>query len=204
MNKKIVHDAMILTAFTLVIGLILGFVFELTKIPIAAANEAAAQASYKEVFHDASSFQALKGFDSEVATALAESKGYEDSIDDVQVASDKSGETLGYVITVTAKDASQATITFSVGIQSDGTINGYSITDIAETPGLGMKAEDKDFYSQFQNKLVESFTVVKNTPAADNEIESISGATITSDAIANGVNAAIVYFQTNLQGGTNS
>ena len=43
--------------------------------------------------------------------------GYEDQIMDVQTAKDASGNVLGYVITVTAKDASQAPITFSVGIQ---------------------------------------------------------------------------------------
>ena len=34
MNKKIVHDALILTAFTLVLGLMLGVVYEITKEPI--------------------------------------------------------------------------------------------------------------------------------------------------------------------------
>ena len=108
---------------------------------------------------------------------------------------DAEGNALGYVITVTAKDGSQGSITFSVGIQNDGTVNGYSITDISETPGLGMKAEEEDFYSQFQNKKVDNFTVVKNTPSSDDEIEAITGSTITSKAMANGCNAAICYFQ---------
>ena len=50
---------------------------------------------------------------------------------------------------------------------------------------------------------MESFSVVKQTPASDNEIESISGATITSKAMANGVNACITYFQNALEGGAN-
>ena len=53
MNKKIVHDALILTAFTLALGLILGVVYEITKAPIAAANKAATEAAYKEVFEEA-------------------------------------------------------------------------------------------------------------------------------------------------------
>ena len=120
----------------------------------------------------------------------------------MNTALDASGNVIGYVLTVTAKDASQATITFSVGIQNDGTVNGYSITDIAETPGLGMKAQEEAFYSQFEGKNVDSFTVVKAAPSSDSEIESISGATITSKAMANGVNACIAYFQ-NVLGGTN-
>lgn len=199
-TKKIVHDALILTAFTLVLGFLLGLVYEITKQPIADANAAAAQEAYKAVFADADSFEALEEFDKNAATEEVVAAGYEDSIDDVQVAKDASGADIGYVITVTAKDGSQSTITFSVGIQSDGTVNGYSVTSIAETPGLGMKVEDESFYSQFQGKLVDTFNVVKNTPAADNEIEAISGATISSKAVTNGVNAALTYFRSELGG----
>ena len=42
MNKRIVHDALILTAFTLVLGFILALVHEVTAKPIEAANLAAA------------------------------------------------------------------------------------------------------------------------------------------------------------------
>ena len=199
-TKKIVHDALILTAFTLVLGFLLGLVYEITKQPTADANAAAAQEAYKAVFADADSFEALEGFDKNAATEEVVAAGYEDSIDDVQVAKDASGADIGYVITVTAKDGSQSTITFSVGIQSGGTVNGYSVTSIAETPGLGMKVEDESFYSQFQGKLVDAFSVVKNTPASDSEIEAISGATISSKAVTNGVNAALTYFRSELGG----
>lgn len=50
------------------------------------------------------------------------------------------------------KGRKPGSITFSVGIQNDGTVNGYSITSISETPGLGMKAQEEDFYGQFENK----------------------------------------------------
>lgn len=199
-TKKIVHDAVILTAFTLVLGFLLGLVYEITKDPIAAAEAETAQAAYKEVFADADSFEALEGFDKNAATEAVVAAGYADAIDDIQVAMDASGSELGYVITVTAKDASQSTITFSVGIQNDGTVNGYSVTSIAETPGLGMKVVEESFYSQFQGKLVDTFNVVKSAPASDEEIEAISGATISSRAIANGVNAALTYFRSELGG----
>lgn len=201
MNKKIIHDALILTAFTVVLGFLLGLVYGITKEPIAAAEEAKQQAAYKQVFADADSFEAYEGFDAEKAASVMEDNGYSDEIGDVQTAMDKSGNAIGYVITVTAKDGSQANITFSVGIQNDGTVNGYSITSISETPGLGDKAKNEEFYGQFENKQVDSFNVVKQTPSADNEIEAISGATITSKAMTNGVNACITYFHTVLEGG---
>ena len=199
MNKQIIHDALILTAFTLVLGLILGLEYGITKPRIDAADLAAKQEAFQAVFEEADSFNAVD-FDTEKAADLMTEVGFSDTIDDVEEALDASGNVIGYVITVTAKDGSQGSITFSVGIKSDGTVNGYSITDIAETPGLGMKAKDESFYSQFQNKKVEEFVVVKTTAAADNEIETISGSTITSKAMANGCNAAIYYFNNALGG----
>ncbi|MBO5522063.1 MAG: FMN-binding protein [Roseburia sp.] len=203
MNKKIVHDALVLFAFTVVLGLLLGVVYGITKDPIDKVNYEKTQAAYQQVFADAASFEAYADFDADAAQAVVTENGYADEIEDVQVAKDASGNAIGYVLTVTAKDASQSTITFSVGIQNDGTVNGYSITSIAETPGLGMKAQEEEFYSQFEGKNVETFTVVKSAPTADNEIESISGSTITSRAMANGVNACLVYFRNVLAGGTN-
>ncbi len=202
MNKKIVHDALVLTAFTLVLGLILGFVYEITKAPIEKANEETAREAYQTVFENADSFTKQE-YDKDEADKMVADAGYSDTIDDVELAADEGGNALGYVITVTAKDGSQGSITFSVGIQNDGTVNGYSITDIAETPGLGMKAEEEEFYSQFKGKNVSEFTVVKQAPSADNEIEAITGSTITSKAMANGCNAAIYYFQNALGGAGN-
>ena len=196
MNKKIVHDALILFAFTIVLGLLLGVVYGVTKPSIDKVNEEKTQNAYKQVFTDAD-------FDADAAQALLDENGYSDEIETVVAAQDASENTLGYVFTVTAKDGSQGSITFSVGIQNDGTVNGYSITSISETPGLGMKAQEEDFYGQFENKKVDSFTVVKSAPSADNEIEAISGSTITSKAMANGVNACLTYFQNVLAGGTN-
>jgi electron transport complex protein RnfG len=203
MNKRIVHDALILFAFTVVLGLLLGVVYGITKDPIDKVNYEKTQSAYRQVFADADSFETYADFDEDAAQTLVTDNGYADEIEDVQLAKDASGNILGYVITVTAKDGSQSTITFSVGIQTDGTVNGYSITDISETPGLGMKAQEEAFYGQFENKNVDTFTVVKATPSADNEIEAISGSTITSKAMANGVNACLVYFRNVLAGGVN-
>lgn len=207
MNKKIVHDALILFAFTVVLGLMLALVYGITKEPIAKVNYEKTQAAYKQVFADADSFEPYAEFSPEDAAALMTEGGYEDQIMDVQNAKDASGNVLGYVITVTAKDASQAPITFSVGIRNNDAgdgylINGYSITSIAETPGLGMKATEEKFAGQFKDsKVTDYYQVVKSAPSAANEIESISGSTITSAAMANGVNACIYYYENILSGG---
>ena len=70
MNKKIVHDALVLTAFTLILGFILGAVNEITKEPIAKANKAAQDAAYREVFKDANSFEDNADFTAENAAKI--------------------------------------------------------------------------------------------------------------------------------------
>ena len=207
MDKAVVKDALILAVITLCAGVLLGFVHEITLEPIAQANYNAQQAAYRTVFEDADSFLEDEDFDSESATADTYANhgdqfdGLNISIDNVATAVDASENTLGYVVVVTDSDGYGGDITFSVGIANDGTVNGYSITSIGETAGLGMKATDEKFYSQFQGKNVDAFEVVKTTSASDSEIEAISGATITSRAVTNGVNFAIRYFQDNLVGG---
>jgi electron transport complex protein RnfG len=203
MNNKIVHDALILFAFTVVLGLLLGIVYGITKGPIDQVNYEKTQSAYRQVFADADSFEEVTDFDEEAAQTILSDGGYSDEIEAVNAALDASGNVMGYVLTVTAKDGSQGSITFSVGIQNDGTVNGYSITDISETPGLGMKAQEEAFYGQFEDKNVDTFTVVKTTPSSDDEIEAISGSTITSKAMANGVNACLLYFRNELAGGAN-
>ena len=128
MNKKIVKDAMILTAFTLVLGLILGVVNEITKEPIAKVNYEAEQESYRNVFEDADSFETYEDFDAEkAADIIADSEYTSDEIMGVNTALDKSGNVLGYVISVTSHEGSQADITLSVGIQTDGTLDGFPL-----------------------------------------------------------------------------
>jgi len=200
MNKKIVHDALILFAFTIVLGLLLGVVYGVTKPSIDKVNEEKTQNAYKQVFTDADHFTDYADFDADAAQALLDENGYSDEIETVVAAQDASENTLGYVFTVTAKDGSQGSITFSVGIQNDGTVNGYSITSISETPGLGMRAkQDPSFTSQFTAKsdAVASFSVVTDGSASESNanVDAIGGSTITSKSVTKGVNYALAVYK---------
>ncbi|MCR4567548.1 MAG: RnfABCDGE type electron transport complex subunit G [Pseudobutyrivibrio sp.] len=196
--NKLVKDALVLTCITVIAGFALGLVYEITKAPIAKAEEAALQNAYQTVFANADSFKDLDGFNSEAATDLVVKAGYsDDTIDNCVQALDASGNLLGYVITVTSKAGYGGNITFSVGITNEGVINGYSITNISETAGLGMKARDTGkgtFSEQFVNRQAETFTVTKTGASNSSEIDAISAATITSKAMTNGVNAGVTYF----------
>ena len=97
MNKQIIHDALVLTAFTLVIGVILGAVYGITKTPIDKANEQTKKEAYQAVFADASGFNQQE-YDADAADKMVADAGYDDTIDDVEQAVDKDGNALGYVI----------------------------------------------------------------------------------------------------------
>ncbi len=197
--RKIIKEALMLTAITLVAGLALGAVNEITKDAIAEQKELKKQKAYKEVFVDADRFE-----DVELPGGLRASldeNGYEaQEISGIVEAVDASGNSLGYVVTVISGGGYGGDIQFSVGIQNDGTVNGISILSISETPGLGMNATSEAFKSQFADKNVEAFEVTKKGAASDNQIDAISGATITSNAMTNGVNAGICTFHV-LKGG---
>ena len=90
-----------------------------------------------------------------------------------------------------------------MGVQNDGTLNGISILSISETAGLGMKANTDSFKDQFKNKKVEKFSYTKTGATSDDQIDAISGATITTNAMTNGVNAGLCAFQY-VEGGTES
>ena len=192
--KEMMKNTGILLAITVIAGLLLGVVYQVTKEPIAEQEAKAKQEACQEVFADAASFGMIG-----VETMAVE--GYEqESIDEVMEAKDASGELLGYVITVTTKEGYGGDIQFSVGVRMDGTVNGISILAISETAGLGMRA-DEVLKPQFAGKQVEKFAYTKSGATADDQIDAISGATITTNAVTNGVNAGLYYFQTVLGGG---
>lgn len=199
--NKIMKDTLILTLITLVAGLLLGLVYEITKEPIAKQQELTKQESYKSVFADAFEFSRFDVNIDEINEKLSVS-GMADSVDEILEAIDENGENIGYVMKITSSEGYGGTISFVFGIKSDGMVNGIEYLSISETAGLGMKAKDAAFKDQFNNKNVETFVVTKSIAAADNEIDAISGATITSNAVTNGVNAGILAFQSVVEGGT--
>lgn len=204
MSNKIVKDTLAITLITLVAGLSLGIVQGITADPIAEQNLKAKQEAYKAVFADAEQFEETdlsSGLSEELEACLDENGFTAQNIDEVMGAQDGSGNALGYAFTVTTSEGYGGDIQFAMGVKADGTLNGISILSIGETAGLGMKATTDDFKNQFKDKNVESFVYTKNGASADNEIDALSGATITTNAMTNGVNAGLCAFRY-LEGGS--
>lgn len=203
MKNKIIKDALALTLITLVAGVTLGGVYEITKDPIAKQEAQAKAEAYEQVFTDAAAFEAVEMDDTLTKTIRdqLDQEGYKaQSIEEVMRAEDQSGETLGYAFTVVTSEGYGGDIQFSMGVQNDGTLNGISILSIGETAGLGMNADTPAFKDQFVGKQVEKLQYTKNGATRDDEINAISGATVTTNAMTNGVNAGLCAFRV-MEGG---
>ena len=191
-------DALVLFAITLVSGLCLGFVYDLTKEPIAQATIDKNNRTYQEVLASASSFTEVEGSAEKIAEITNSGElaglGYGGvAIESVLVGSDASGAAVGYVINSLSNDSYGGAVKISVGFDASGTITGVGIREINDTPGLGLKAKEPAFKDQYIGKNETALTVTKMGASASNEIDAISGATVTSNATTNAVNAALYY-----------
>lgn len=200
--KGMIKDALILFAITLIAGLMLGVVNDITKEPIAQQEQKAKNEACQNVFAAADSFEAQELADSvQIEQVLTDAGISGADIDELMAAKDASGALLGYVITVTDHEGYGGDIQFSMGITNEGTLNGISLLSISETAGLGMRAGEV-LVPQFADKNVSKFIYTKTGATADSEIDAISGATITTNAVVNGVNAGLAYFDKILKGGS--
>ena len=105
---------------------------------------------------------------------------------------DKDQNVVGYVFTTSAKGYGGDIVTM-VGMNSDGTVSGMDFLSISETAGLGMNADADEFKNQFAGKSGE-IGLNKNAPA-ENEVQALTGATITSKAVTQAVNIALELYE---------
>ena len=197
-KKIMLKEAGILFAITLLAGLMLGFVYELTKEPIRLQEEKAIQEACRAVYVSAESFEEASYVPSAELAAQLKETGVE--IGTVYDALDAAGAHIGYVLESTTSEGYGGKITLYMGVTDEGQLNGISILSIAETPGLGMRAEEV-LVPQFENVKADIFTYTKSQSQAENEIDAISGATITTEAVVNAVNGGVRFVAEELKGG---
>lgn len=197
-KKSMLKDAAVLFVITLISGLLLGLVYQVTAQPRREQQERKIREACQAVFAQAEQFEDLSyTIDAELAQQLA---GNGVRIGTVYQAKDAAGSPLGYVIETTSGEGYGGNITLYAGITNDGILNGVSILTISETPGLGMRAQEV-LVPQFEQKAAMDFTYTKTGSQSDSEIDAISGATITTKAVTNAVNGAVSVFVRDLQKG---
>jgi RnfABCDGE-type electron transport complex D subunit/RnfABCDGE-type electron transport complex G subunit len=202
-SKGIPKSAVVLCVITLIAGVCLSGVYSLTKDTIEEQQIAANAASYKEVLTDAESF----GYEDSLSAAVEAlggevygtdfGKAY---INDALVGKDASGNVIGYVFSVTSGDTFDGTLTISLGISTDGTITGLAFTELHDTAGMGMRCDEAEFKDQFAGRNVAQFTLnTSGGASSDEEINSVSGASVSSGAVVNAVNAALDFYAANVK-----
>lgn len=118
-----------------------------------------------------------------------------DDVDDEMIFAgyNNQGKFIGYAIQG-AGPGFQDTIKLLFGYQLvESKIVGMEILDSRETPGLGDKIfKDTDFVNEFKQLLIESEikSIKKGRKTQTNEVDSITGATISSKAVVRIINKA--------------
>lgn len=104
----------------------------------------------------------------------------------------KGTSTIGYAFSLSSNGYGGA-VKSVIGIDITGKVTAVEVTDVSnETPGLGQNATKPEFAKRFKDKNTE-LSVVKSD-AKENEIQAVTGATITSRAVTNSVNLALELF----------
>ena len=187
--KDILKLGVTLFAICAVAALVLGVTNNITAPVIEERNIQASNESRKIVLPQADEFKVLEGMNSDIVLEVYEGI--------------KDGQVIGYTIKTSSKGYGGA-IELMVGISKDSKITGVEIGNHSETPGLGSKATEPMFKNQYVDKDVSnSLLVVKGSANNDNEISAISGATITSNGVTSGVNAAMKIYNEKLSGNDN-
>ena len=177
--KEIIVPAVSLFLICVVVTALLALTNAVTAPKIDALTVETQEASKKQVLSSAASFSEEKQIEKDGVSYT-----YYDGLD-------SDGSVMGYVFVTSAKGYG-GDISVMVGVLGDGTVAGVNILSINETAGLGMNAKNQSFLDQFLGKSGE-IGVAKNNPS-DTEIQALTGATITSSAMATAVNTALSLY----------
>ena len=179
--RKILKLSLTLLLICAFVAGALAGIYSITKDRIAAALAEKTQKALAEV---------LPGADSLTTVSFSDDSGIVKTV--------YTAEGMGYAIEVAPAGFGGA-ITMMVGVDINGTVTGISIVSHTETASLGAiaaadKAAGNAFREQFKGQTLGM--------AVGEQIDSITGATITSKAVTDGVNAALAVAAQLMQGGT--
>ena len=173
----------VLVGICLVISAALALTYSVAAPRIEARAIADANAARQELLADADSFSDYEG-------ELWASEDGKVAVTEVSVADNKSG------IVVTVETSSfGGKLTEMIGIDADGAVTGVKVTDHADTPGVGTKAQAPEHLAQYVGVTELTNTNIKKDAAIDH----VSGASVSSGAIHYGVYGALEQYK--LMGG---
>lgn len=183
--KEFISPILVLVVICFVTTFLLAFTYGVTA-PIIAENTAkAASEARTELLPEGDSFSDA-GADLYV---LEEKKVYATEVY-------KADNGAGMVVTVNTNSYG-GTLTAMVGINSNGEITGVKVTEHADTPGVGTKAQAAEHLSQYEGLSELGSDVVKSDPS----VQHVTGASVSSGAIHKAVYCALEQYKA--MGGVN-
>ncbi|MEA4824902.1 MAG: RnfABCDGE type electron transport complex subunit G [Clostridiaceae bacterium] len=180
MKREFLRLTLSLTVITLSVALLLGAANAITAEPIARRTAETREAAMRLVLPEADTFTKVENTPAVVENTSA-------AVNAVYTAA-SGGTACGWVVETTVSGFGGA-IGVTVGVHTDGTVAGIEITSHSETPGLGARSTEDWFTAQFAG--LSSGITVSKVGASGNQIDAISGATVTSKAITGAVNTAL-------------
>ncbi|MGG7177824.1 RnfABCDGE type electron transport complex subunit G [Clostridium paraputrificum] len=135
------------------------------------------------------------------ASSIKESKveGNE-SITEVYEALNDGNESVGHVFKITTKGF-HGPVDLVIAISKDDKVSGMKVLSHSETPGLGAKITEPKFGSQIKDlPIEEDIEIVKVAPSKDNQVEGVSGASVSSKAVGTAINDVIRFYKENIKG----
>lgn len=171
MNKtlKLGIKLLIITAVS---ALLLAFTNSVTEPIIKEAEQEKLNESLKLAFPEADSFEEVEGDFPETVVGVYKADG------------DK-----GYVFDINAKGGYGGDIEFILGVDNENNITGFSPLKHAESAGFGLQMEE-DWFKEGVKGVSMDQEVGASEAGSENEIVGISGATVSTNAIVNGINTA--------------
>jgi len=167
MKKEFIKLSSVLCIITLVAAFVLAGVNSITAPAIEKAEKEAVESAMKTLLPEADAFEAS-------------------STDENLTIAKKEGKPVGFCAKVSANGYG-GEVVMMVGVDNDMLVQGIEILSHSETVGLGAKITEDKFKGQFKDKSLSGLTVVK-TPTEDaDKFEAVTGATISSRAVENGI-----------------
>jgi electron transport complex protein RnfG len=196
--KKVIKLALTLFVFAAVAALCLGVVNFITKDTIAKGKEKANVEARQKVLSEAEDFREVPDIEKIAATVDSENAG----IVAEAYTGFKNGEIVGYTIKTKPKGYG-GDVEVLTGIDKNGKIVGITILSQSETAGLGARSTEEEWQAQYAGlDAGKEVTVSKNSADhSKNEIQAITGATITSKAVTLGVNTSEKVYKAISAGG---
>ncbi len=174
--KKILNIILVLTTVGVLSGGSLVLVYNYTNPKIKENQEKSTKDAIFKVFPGADTYERIKSKDNEIYKVKSKKKGM-----------------LGYAF-IAEGNGYQGKISIMVGVKKDlKTLTGIEILESQETPGLGQEITSDNFKNQFKGlSSSPKIEYVKGEkPSKPNQIEAITGATISSKAVVGILNSEL-------------